>query len=252
MSSKNITNLGFITVPLVGTEVMPAWNGTTTKKVTVANLTAERAVGGYSFTAGAGGFISGGPITASTSNLTLTIDNITNYGQPLVINSAGSLPMLLQANGVSVVGLNNSNVTFTGVNLVQGTPAKGINFTANPHAAGMTSQLLNWYEEGAWTPNQGSGLAVVGAFSSSGRYIRIGRQVTLQARFISTTSISCSAFGVLCTNQPYSSDAVAFTGSLFGGSPTKGGTTATAGGILYSVDPVTAGGNITVTITYFV
>jgi len=44
MSSKNITNLGFITVPLAGTEVMPAWNGTTTKKVTVVNLTAERAV----------------------------------------------------------------------------------------------------------------------------------------------------------------------------------------------------------------
>ena len=46
-------------------------------------------------------------------------------------------------------------------NLVPSTAAKGINFTANAFAAGKTSQLLNWYEEGTWTPTQGSGLTVI-------------------------------------------------------------------------------------------
>ena len=53
-------------------------------------------------------------------------------------------------NGVdlSVSGTSQltGNATFSN-NLVQGTAAKGVNFTANTPAAGMTSQLLNWYEE---------------------------------------------------------------------------------------------------------
>ena len=45
-------------------------------------------------------------------------------------------------------------------NVIQGTAAKGVNFTANTPAAGMTSQLLNWYEEGTWTPTDQSGASL--------------------------------------------------------------------------------------------
>src|ERR1035437_3626855 len=78
---------------------------------------------------------------------------------------------LTTGKAVSVASLMVSTGNITPL-----TSAKGINFTANTPAAGMTSQLLNWYEEGTWTPNQGAGLTVVGAFSSNGSYTRIGRQ----------------------------------------------------------------------------
>lgn len=65
-------------------------------------------------------------------------------------------------------------------NITQSTAAKGINFTANTPAAGMTSRLLNWYEEGTWTPTDisGAGLSfTLGACT----YTRVGRMVTCYA-----------------------------------------------------------------------
>lgn len=62
-------------------------------------------------------------------------------------------------------------------NFVQGTAAKGVNFTANTPAAGMTSQLLNWYEEGTWTPTY-TGWTIAPT-TISAQYTRIGRQVTV-------------------------------------------------------------------------
>jgi hypothetical protein len=51
----------------------------------------------------------------------LTFDNITNYGQSLIINAAGSLPLILQNNGVASLTLAStgaatfsSTVTATG------------------------------------------------------------------------------------------------------------------------------------------
>lgn len=74
----------------------------------------------------------------------------------------------------SAFTFDGTNVGFTG-NLIPGTAAKGINFTANTPAAGMTSQLLNWYEEGTWTPT-GNGVTLS---SATGTYIRIGKTVTV-------------------------------------------------------------------------
>lgn len=59
-------------------------------------------------------------------------------------------------------------------NLIQGTAAKGINFTANSAAAGKTSQLLNWYEEGTFIPTWNGGTVT----TNSSYYTRVGRLVT--------------------------------------------------------------------------
>lgn len=71
------------------------------------------------------------------------------------------------------------------------TPAlnKGINFTANTPAAGMTSQLLNWYEEGTWTPTDVSnaGLSITVTYA---KYTRIGRLITAQAYITYPTTSS--------------------------------------------------------------
>lgn len=106
-------------------------------------------------------------------------------------------------NNYGVYVADTSAVNYFGGNVQFGTAAKGINFTANTPASGMTSQLLNWYEEGTWTPNQGAGLTLVGAFSSTGRYTRIGRQVSISGTVTGATSVAVTAAGVITSNLPF-------------------------------------------------
>lgn len=94
------------------------------------------------------------------------------------------------------------NISLTG-NVIQGTAAKGFDFSANTPLAGKTSTILNWYEEGTWTPNQGAGLTLVGAFSSTGRYTRIGRQVSISGTVTGATSVAVTAAGVITSNLPF-------------------------------------------------
>jgi len=153
MADKKISALTGATTPLAGTEVLPIVQGSATVKVSVANLTAGRAVA-----------MAGGSFT----------DNIT-----------------------------------------QSTAAKGVNFTANTPAAGMTSQLLNAYEEGTWTPAQGPEVTVVGTYSSTGTYTKIGRQVTVKIKLAGSVSIACTPFGRLLTDLPFSSAAGDSVGTMW-------------------------------------
>jgi hypothetical protein len=89
-------------------------------------------------------------------------------------------------------------------NLVQGTAGKGVNFTANTPAAGMTSQLLNWYEEGTWTPVLNFGGASVGVTGSlTGTWTRTGRVVTLTGLLILSNKGSSTGAASI-TGFPYS------------------------------------------------
>jgi hypothetical protein len=97
-------------------------------------------------------------------------------------------------------------------NLVFATAGKGIDFSATPGTG--TSELLADYEEGTWTPNQGAGLSVVGAFSSSGTYTKVGRLVTVTGNVGGVTSVACTAGGTICSNLPFNTNAKAFNGSL--------------------------------------
>jgi hypothetical protein len=114
MADQKISQLTSATTPLAGTEVLPIVQSGSTVKVSVANLTAGRAV------ASAGG-------------------------------------------------------TFSD-NFVQGTAAKGVNFTANTASTGSTSQLLNYYEE-----ITAASTACTGAITTAvvWKATRIGNQVTL-------------------------------------------------------------------------
>jgi hypothetical protein len=66
-----------------------------------------------------------------------------------------------------------------------------------------SGSVLSAYETGTWTPNQGSGLTVVGTFYSNGSYTKVGRLVTVNLRMFADTSISVSAGGTLCSNLPF-------------------------------------------------
>ena len=101
-----------------------------------------------------------------------------------IANDSGSGKIILQTNSASRVEIDNVGDTNikTG-NLVIGTSGKGIDFSANSHAAGMTSELLTWYEEGTWTPTIAFSGASTGITYSTqtGFYTRIGRVVYVEA-----------------------------------------------------------------------
>ena len=102
----------------------------------------------------------------------------------------------------------------TGTIVASGTTPSlnGITFPAT-QVASADANTLDDYEEGTWTPNQGSGLTVVGTFSSSGTYTKIGRVVLVIGTVQSTTSISTSGLATISSNLPFSSVA---GGSAFG------------------------------------
>lgn len=92
-------------------------------------------------------------------------------------------------------------------NLIQGTAAKGFNFNANTPAAGMTTQLLNWYEEGTFTPTYTTS---AGAYNSVtyvfqvGKYVRVGKLVffTISLR-TSAANITGATGQILVAGLPF-------------------------------------------------
>lgn len=103
------------------------------------------------------------------------------------INTAAMYPLSSGGMDLGTSSLPWGNLYFSN-NLIQGTAAKGINFTANSAAAGMTSQLLNWYEEGTWTPTLVLGAGSVTYTSQNGRYTRIGRVVVFSMAIVVATA----------------------------------------------------------------
>lgn len=130
MADKKISQLSAASTPLAGTEVLPVVQGGSTVQVSVANLTAGRAV---------------------------------------------------SASSVSVTG-----------NVVISTSGQGIDFaaTAGPTSGTMTSELLDDYEEGTWTPTLGAEVAgnLSVAYSVRlGTYTKVGRLVTASCRMVTSS-----------------------------------------------------------------
>ena len=82
--------------------------------------------------------------------------------------------------------------------------AKGVNFTANTPAAGMTSQLLNWYEEGSFTATLSATTPPNTPPTATAYYTRVGRLVTVMVTFadVDTTGASGDYF---ITGLPFTS-----------------------------------------------
>jgi hypothetical protein len=82
----------------------------------------------------------------------------------------------------------------------------GISFPAT-QVASTDPNTLDDYEEGTWTPGQSGSVTVVGTFSSSGTYTKIGRQVFFTGQIQGSTSVSIGANGSLTTGFPFASAA---------------------------------------------
>ena len=112
----------------------------------------------------------------------------------------------LQTNNTNQLEVGSTgDITFKTGNVVQGTAAKGINFTANSAAAGMTSQLLNWYEEGTFTPTAygGTSTGTTTYSARNGNYTRIGNVITVWVE-ISITAMTGTG-NLRLGNFPYTS-----------------------------------------------
>lgn len=130
MADTKISNLPASTTPLAGTEVLPIVQSGVTRQVSVANLTAGRAV-------------------------------------------------------------NAASVAVTG-NIVISTSGQGIDFAATPGPSSgtMTSELLDDYEEGTWTPDLSAevpGNLSVAYSVRLGTYTKVGRLVTASCRIITSS-----------------------------------------------------------------
>ncbi len=66
--------------------------------------------------------------------------------------------------------------TIVNGNLVIGTAGKGIDFSADPSTPGMTSELLDDYEEGTWTATLLDGVNTITTLT--GVYTKVGRLVS--------------------------------------------------------------------------
>ena len=78
-------------------------------------------------------------------------------------------------------------------NLVIGTAGKGIDFSADPSAPGMTSELLDDYEEGTWTPAVTSGATGITYVAQVGSYTKIGRVVNFSFNLVISAASAAAA-----------------------------------------------------------
>jgi len=96
--------------------------------------------------------------------------------------------------------ISATQVTVSTGSVVIGTSGQGIDFSATPGTG--TSELLNDYEEGTWTPSVASVVGSITSYTSSGTYTKVGRLVTVN-------------FDVTITNNGTGSVAIGLQGLPF-------------------------------------
>lgn len=156
MADTKISALTASTTPLAGTEVLPIVQSGVTKQVSVANLTAGRAI--------------------SATQLTLTTGN------------------LIVASG------------------------QGIDFSADPSAPGMTSELLDDYEEGTFTPvlsSSGVAPTITSYTDQLGFYTKIGNRVFATINIRATMASAGTGYPII-TGLPYAASGTCLNGPTFG------------------------------------
>jgi hypothetical protein len=227
MADSKISALPASTTPLAGTEVLPIVQSSTTKQVSVANLTAGRDIAATSLTTAAVQATNSGGLALKNSsgttqlsvgagggdNITLSVaTNITPANAAVAISPTGTGTVTINPNTASTM----NNVAIGGTTPLAGsfttvkaattmgvgaaTPAAsgaGITFPASQSASSDVNTLDD-YEEGTWTPidSSGSGLTFTGV---SGYYTKIGNMVfaTFALVFPATSSSALNVIGGL-------------------------------------------------------
>ena len=123
---------------------------------------------------------------------TIEYDHGSDY---LRFGAAGSERMRIDSDG---------NVTVKTGNLVIGTSGKGIDFSATSDGSGtMTSEVLDDYEEGTWTPAYSSSGANVTYGAASGKYTKVGRLVTVNWQINFGTVVATGTGSISIPGLPF-------------------------------------------------
>jgi hypothetical protein len=189
MADKKISALTAATTPLAGTEVLPIVQSGATVKVAVSDLTAGRAISATAVGAG---------VTTTAAGVTVEGRNGASGTALRASNSGGGYAEIAcTSNGTSEGKITYTNqMTVSGGNFVLSSAnfvvsnGNGISFAATPGTG--TSELLADYEEGTWTPTDGSAAALTFT-SASGVYTKIGRLVTASCTLTYPTTATANA-----------------------------------------------------------
>ena len=213
MANTKISALTSATTPLAGTEVLPIVQSSVTVKVAVSDLTAGRSISVSGLTNT--GLTASKPVFTDASKL-LTSTGVVPVANGGTNASAASITAFNNITGYSASGATGTtstnlvfstspsittptlvgNVTVSTGNVIMGTSGKGIDFSAT--AGTGTSELLADYEEGTWTPIDGSGASLT--FTDvEGTYTKVGRLVTcfFALTYPATASASAARIGGL-------------------------------------------------------
>lgn len=267
MADVKISGLPASTVPLAGTEVLPIVQSGTTKQVSIANVTAGRAIAATSITtdtykaaSSSGGALqnSGGTPqlqwgAGGGNNLSVDVAiNINPANAAVAISPTGTGTVAISPAGALTINptaastINNTSigattastgrftsVTATTGNVVIGTSGKGIDFSAT--AGTGTSELLSDYEEGTFSPTITSASGSLTSYTTNIQYTKVGRLVNLILDF--TITNYGTGTGIIYLTLPFNS----FSGSYAYGT---GQEVAVVGTRLYAT---VAGGQLEIT-----
>ena len=195
MADKKISALTASSTPLAGTEVLPIVQSSTTKQVSVANLTAGRTVAMSSLLVNSPtvdssyeGQIYGDLLLSSGAfgagqTYTLALGDSNAYMQ-----SENGQPVNFGAyNGFKFgfASLGNKTLTSTQVEITTGNDLKVTTGNLVIGTAGTgTSELLNDYEEGTFTATLTSQTPPTTPPTVTARYTKIGRLVNVAISFV--------------------------------------------------------------------
>lgn len=160
---------------------------------------------------------------------------------------------LIPASFTSIVSSTTAKVATTlGVgNATPSASGSGISFPAT-QAASTDANTLDDYEEGSWTPGQGSGLTVIGAYTSTGSYTKIGNLVTVVGQLNGATSLAIASGGLLVSGLPFSTGAApaVATGGVTNNAVTATSLVVVSGTNLYSTAAIPATTTMYFSATY--
>lgn len=141
------------------------------------------------------------PASSIKSNSTTGILQITGP-------AAGTTRVMTVPDANFTVARTDAAQSFTGDqtlstgNLVIGTAGKGIDFSSDPNPGGMTSELLDDYEEGTWTATLTDGTNNATMAATGGRYTKIGRSVFVCGN-VSTSSLGSVSGDIKIGGLPF-------------------------------------------------
>ena len=137
----------------------------------------------------------------------LKVSNTPTNGYFLSAQSGntGGLTWAEAGGGLDGVTTGSGNVTITNGNLIIGTSGKGIDFSATSDSTGDldTSELLDDYEEGTWTPVLNSAPSGASMNNDTGYYVKVGKLCTIWLQSIALNGNNSSGSTIHVGGIPF-------------------------------------------------